>query len=400
MKPKKLGAITLAISLIGLGILVLVSNLSPSFHFTEALKYFIPIVLIALGSEFFVVSAINRRRARAEGLEEPNLQFDGKSIVLIFVIVVCLVVYSIVMGFAGNVNRYFHVGTRGWESRYAREDLETLYSGAYETSALDVTALKGANACGDIQVAGSDTRDITIEYSFQAIPSFQEHAGTIDESSFRFQKEGGTVTFGLSTAMSQAISDFSYGGSWGNQNSGSNGVFISYVITVPSNLALDLAQSFGTIKITGCGSVTAETSYSDVYLTDIGGELNLDAAFADVTLDNIHAPSRLALKYGSMEGSVSAPFALTSGFSDAELTVPDVLEGNVSVDSEYGDVVLNLASEQGGQFTVNSSFGSVFCPAWELESDSPDSEIRRSVGEGGPAFTFVHSFGDLTINFD
>ena len=69
MKPKKLGAITLAVSLIALGVLVLVSNLVPSFRFTESLKYFIPIVLIALGSEFFIVSAAGRRRAKAEGCE-------------------------------------------------------------------------------------------------------------------------------------------------------------------------------------------------------------------------------------------------------------------------------------------------------------------------------------------
>ena len=177
MKPKKLGAITLAVSLIALGVLVLVSNLVPSFRFTESLKYFIPIVLIALGSEFFIVSAAGRRRAKAEGCEEPTIQFDGKSIALLFVIIVCLSVYSLIMGVVGHTSRYLEL-----DSHYTDDDLELLYSGTHGMAAQNLSMLKGVNPCGDIQIVGADTNDITIEYSFQATPSFQEHAGTIDDS--------------------------------------------------------------------------------------------------------------------------------------------------------------------------------------------------------------------------
>lgn len=395
MKPKKLGAITLAVSLIALGILVLVSNLVPSFRFTESLKYFIPIVLIALGSEFFIVSAASRRHAKAEGCEEPTLQFDGKSIALIFVIIVCLSVYSLVMGFVGHTSRYFRYGTRELDSHYTDEDLELLYSGTHEISAQNLSTLKGVNPYGDIQIVGADTSDITVEYSFRATPSFQEHAGTIDDSAFRFQVDGDMFSFGLSPSVAQAVSSYSSG------SSGASDIRISYVITIPSNLALDLAQSFGTMEITGCcNAITLDTSYSDVYLSDIGGELNLDASFTDINLDTISAPSQLVFEYGSLNGSIAAPFSLTSNFSDTNLTVTEVLEGNVNVNSEYGDVTLRLPSEQNGHFAITSSFASLYCPLWGQDGDSLDSEIRRSVGEGGPEFTLVQAFGDMTIVFE
>lgn len=390
MKPKKLGAITLAVSLIALGVLVLVSNLVPSFRFTESLKYFIPIVLIALGSEFFIVSAAGRRRAKAEGCEEPTIQFDGKSIALLFVIIVCLSVYSLIMGVVGHTSRYLEL-----DSHYTDDDLELLYSGTHGMAAQNLSMLKGVNPCGDIQIVGADTNDITIEYSFQATPSFQEHAGTIDDSVFRFEADGDTFFFGLSPSMAQAVSSYSSG------SSGARDILISYVITVPSNLALDLAQSFGTMEITGClNTISLDTSYSDVYLSDIEGELNLDASFTDIYLDTIHASSQWVLEYSSLNGSTSAPFSLTSSFSDADLTVTEVLEGNVNVDSEYGDIALRLSSEQNGHFAVTSSFASLYCPLWGLDGDSLDSEIQRSVGEGGPEFTLVQSFGDMTIEFE
>ncbi len=392
MKPKKLGAITLAVSLIALGILVLVSNLVPSFRFTESLKYFIPVVLIALGSEFFIVSAASRRRAKAEGCEEPILQFDGKSIALLFVIIVCLSIYSLVMGIVEHTSRYYRYGSRELDSHSADEDLELLYTGTHEISARNLTTLKGVNPFGDIQILGADTMDISIEYSFRATPSFQERVGTIDDSAFRFQADGDTASFGLSPSIAQAVS---------SDSSGANDILISYVITIPSNLALDLAQSFGTMEITGCYSaITLDASYSDVYLSDIGGELNLDTSFTDITLDAIHAPSQLVFEYGSLKGSVGAPFSLTSNFSDTDLTVTEKLDGNVSVNSEYGDVTLRLPSDQNGHFAITSSFSSLYCPLWGQDGDSLDSEIQRTVGEGGPEFTLVQAFGDMTIAFE
>ena len=202
-------------------------------------------------------------------------------------------------------------------------------------------------------------------------------------------------SFGLSPSIAQAVSSYSSG------SSGASNIMISYVITIPSNLALDLVQSFGTMDITGCfNAITLDTSYSDVYLSDIGGELNLDASFTDINLDNINAPSQLVFEYGSLNGSIGAPFSLTSSFSDTDLTVTEVLVGSVNVNSEYGDVTLRLPSEQNGLFNITSNFASLYCPLWEQDGDSLDSEIQRSVGEGGPEFTLVQSFGDMMIEFE
>lgn len=71
------------------------------------------------------------------------------------------------MGVVGHTSRYLEL-----DSHYTDDDLELLYSGTHGMAAQNLSMLKGVNPCGDIQIVGADTNDITIEYSFQATPVF------------------------------------------------------------------------------------------------------------------------------------------------------------------------------------------------------------------------------------
>ena len=78
MKSRKIGVLTLGVSLVALGLLYLLKVFFPAWNYLTILKFW-PIVLILLGVEVLLSAFLPRK----EG--EPPAKLDALSIVLLFV---------------------------------------------------------------------------------------------------------------------------------------------------------------------------------------------------------------------------------------------------------------------------------------------------------------------------
>jgi len=78
MRSRKIGVLTLGISLVAFGVLFLVRVFAPWFDYVRVLQFW-PVVLILLGIEVLLAALLPKKDG------EPTVRLDATSVILLFV---------------------------------------------------------------------------------------------------------------------------------------------------------------------------------------------------------------------------------------------------------------------------------------------------------------------------
>ena len=140
--------------------------------------------------------------------------------------------------------------------------------------------------------------------------------------------------------------------------SGSHGVQIDFIVTVPSSASVDLKTSGGDIVVGDLGgSVRARTSGGEVKLGKMGGDIDASSSGGDVDLEEGRGTVKLSTSGGSVSaGHLVGPSNLRTSGGDIKV---DSVENTLDADTSGGNVRAGFDGPIKGDCTLSTSGGEV-----------------------------------------
>ena len=204
--------------------------------------------------------------------------------------------------------------------------------------------------------------------------------------------------------------------------------YVTYSITVPKRMALDLHSASGSIKVRGIGGgIQVESASGDVDLKDVGGEpdsklevrtasggievknakiadlLRLHSASGDVEVARLESlSSRLQADLSSQSGAITFSGDATeleaqtaSGDIEATLTDKRPLVSS-HLQSASGSVTLTLPRAASAKVETRTASGEVEPPT-NIRAGGEARSLTFTLGEGGAPIRIETASGDITV---
>jgi len=147
---------------------------------------------------------------------------------------------------------------------------------------------------------------------------------------------------------------------------------ISYTIGIPSNVKLDIKNSFGNLDLDNLsGNFTITNSYGKVKALRLNGDTQLSNKFGSITSENITGEARINSQHGSIDiKNVAGNLSAQTSFGPID--VIDV-KGNARIFNSHGKITVESI---GGEAEFETSFSSITCS--DIEGKT---HIRNSHGK-------------------
>ncbi len=163
-------------------------------------------------------------------------------------------------------------------------------------------------------------------------------------------------------------------------NFGSNGIKVTYKVTLPESFNIDLDTKGGSIDIKKLtGEVDAQTSGGSIHLEDTHGDINIKTSGGSLNLDNIT---------GQINGH-------TSGGS-IKLKMPKSPTGDSKITTSGGSIKAYLADDVAVDLYAKTSGGSVSSEL-PVQGKTTKRSINGTLNGGGPQLTLKTSGGSVRI---
>ncbi len=135
-----------------------------------------------------------------------------------------------------------------------------------------------------------------------------------------------------------------------------------YSLKVPKDSSLEVEVGSGDVRVTGVeGDVTVQSNSGDVIVSDSGGSVTVEAAAGDVSLSGLRTDT------GQVDLAVGA----------GDLTLEDLVLGNIEARVESGDVTLSGRFSGGGRISVETGDVTSRLP----QDDARELTLEARVGE-------------------
>jgi len=232
------------------------------------------------------------------------------------------------------------------------------------------STLKANTSFGDITVTGGEVVDCNVIATIcgQA-PTKEEAIEIVEQVSLALETIGKTMK--IKTDKPKLKRNRSIG--------------ITYEISLPQASGLDFVTSYGDIDIEDIdGNIDAKTSFGDIYCENVTGDIKLNTSYGDVACGDIIAKN---LNIHTSFGDVKAVYVdnaagainvkLNTSYGDVELSTPDAFAGNIDLSTSYGSIKTDLPITIVGK----------------IKKD----KVRGSVGDGKGIISAHTSFGSIKI---
>ncbi|MBI5351022.1 MAG: DUF4097 family beta strand repeat protein [Chloroflexi bacterium] len=264
----------------------------------------------------------------------------------------------------GNGGNFF---TGRMQSFATLEESKTVKVDAKEPVILNVL-----DSAGSVTVIGADVDSVQVKAVKTAYATTQARADEeVKAIKYSLEQTGNTVALTFKTPRTVTnppnINVFNL-----------NADTIDFVITVPNETVLDI-----------------ETSFGDVDVSDIKGDVTIVNDFGKVTLGNIEGALSVTNESGDVEaGGVEAGnknIDLHSGFG--RITLGKANGANITIDSNSGAINIDVVRAT-GTFSINTDFGDT-----TFESGSA-ADLRIETKSGGVSITKVNVANELKVDND
>ncbi len=326
MKDKKVGIMTLALTLIGLGVILTYSNFI-AIDTAKVLRILAALSIIVLGLEFIIVEWSNRRSE-----VKFRLKISG---LCIFVLIIIYAVSSVIpIGIAINNE---NISFRGW-SLFNNYQYEYIFERSYEKDVEDLTKFVVKNNYGDIEIVPTEATKVTINATIQV--NINEDDATKAE------------TIADETINIKSLGDMLEVSATRYQNNTS--ISVDYIISVPSYLLTKVSNGNGDIQIKGVKEVAVENQYGDVIVQDIAGKASLDNKNGHITVNNIGDSLAVENSYGNIIAtSIEGDTKIQN--KNGEIEVEGV-NGDLDMENSYDDINFSRVA---GDVVINQQNGAV-----------------------------------------
>lgn len=423
---KKVGFITLGITLIFAGCVMILSRYSNSAIFKDIFLLW-PLFLIILGLEFIITKLYNDAKKR-----EVQLSPSGISIFLIILILFTSFLFT-------NVNLSFPrfengIFSRGW-SKY--DDVVNRTVKIEDIEAKDLTKLIIENPRGDVHVQPSDSDLISLEIDYKIATNDKESLEDLIDDLVEIKR---------ATTSLIRVKDLD-----GYRHHSLQAANIK--IKVPDRLELDVETSFGDVLVSAMknnvaisnehgkvdlsdikgdvivkseygpvkvkeikGSLDLSNSYDKIQVQDIGGSAKVKNMYSETEIENIEKDLWLTTKHGKATvknvkasadiGNEYGPTLVYNISGDlkidakhSELDIRDVL-GNIEAKTSYSPIKLENDSYENADIRVETSYSKISADnAVGLTTSDKNNRQEGSAknGNGGQKISLSNQYGDIKI---
>ena len=251
----------------------------------------------------------------------------------------------------------------GGQERYERtENLSAPMTGLERLSA--------DTSFGDVKINGADTADCSVAAKITGnAPTTEEAKQLAEQTQIKLEPDGKTLV--IRAAKPHLKNNRSIG--------------VAYDITIPTKTCVNCKTSFGDIKLINIGGdIDSHTSFGDVDIEKISGKILLDTSYGDVDCKQI----------------VSPDFSAKTSFGKIDIEFSDAcpVDLKAKIETSYGDVKVGLPSSFAGRVSAETSFG-------KIETDLPilvkgafgKDHLTGTVGQGAGSLDLKTSFGSVKI---
>lgn len=399
MQKKKIGVITFAITLISLGALLLMRNFTDiNLKATFAIAW--PSIIILFGIEIIVTKIILSKNS-----EDIKTYIDPLSVIMLCIIIVIASIYSS-FSFNKNLNFFSIIKSIDFEdfsigmTNY--KDAST-YDYTYTISAEGKDELKLMNSFGDVEIIEGSGNDIEVAAEIKIKYNDKAYADELSKNIVKIDKGGSSVS--IYSDLDSSKYDKSRAGQ----------INVSYVVRMPDNIktnienkfgdtavknlkkdvevdnehgninvtdivgSLRLKNSFGNIKASNIkGTIDIDNQHDNVYVENIekdvriknkfgnvdainiGGNLNIENEHANIDVEDIKGDLYIYGKFGNINVDSANKFIkIISNNGNISVKTRELIEKGVEIENEFGNIDIEVPSNQNGSFNVITEFGEI-----------------------------------------
>jgi DUF4097 and DUF4098 domain-containing protein YvlB len=241
-----------------------------------------------------------------------------------------------------------------------------------------IKQLKVDTSFGEVKIIGSDTTECSVAARITgSAPTKEEARQLAEDTQIKLEPEGGTLVVKVEKPQVK-----------NNRNVG-----VSFDITIPTKTA-----------------IKCETSYGDVELKNISGDVAAKTSFGKIRAENISGKIRLDTSYGEVdcEQITTGDFFAKSSFGKMDIDFADACpaELKAKIETSYGQIDLHPPKSFAGDITVETSFGKIKTDLpITVKGDLGKDRLRGTIGQpalsgvegGAGSLDLKTSFGNVEI---
>ena len=160
---------------------------------------------------------------------------------------------------------------------------------------------------------------------------------------------------------------------------------IAYDITVPTKTGINCKTSYGQVELKNItGNIVAHTSFGQIKTENITGKIELNTSYGEIDCEKI----------------TTNDFSAKSSFGEIKASFTDACPANmtVKVDTSFGNIKADIPSNFAGSVAVETSFGKIKTDLPILvKGEVGKTRLTGTVGEGSGKLDLKTSFGEVTI---
>jgi hypothetical protein len=366
-QKKKVGYFTLGIALLLTGVLIL-CRLIMDFDVTPYLPYAFPIVFIALGLEFLLT------RIFAERMKPPRQVGASAIAIVLLVIYLMFVGGAYFVGYVAGENGWnIHRIVRSWDERtngrYAAQDPLTIKADAPKPLVVE-------SAYGDIHVRESPNTEIIVTPSVL-------HGREGDMAAVVLEEQADKYILKVTPKNNRDIPP------------------MDLDIVLPALPSVEIHSSYGDIDILDIqGDVAVDSTFGDVSIDVCQGMVSVRLANGDVEISEIEKDVTVENSFGDMElAGIGGNVKLTNQNGDITLAG---IAGNVDASCSFGDIDYEHAARdlENATLSAKARFGSISADSLtgKVNRQTTSDSLDMTLGDGGKKVTLTTQNGSITID--
>jgi hypothetical protein len=223
---------------------------------------------------------------------------------------------------------------------------------------------------GEITIKGADTTDcnVTAKITGQA-PTADEAKSLAEQTQIKLETNGKTLV--IKAEKPHVKHNHSIG--------------IAYDITVPVKTSINCKTSFGEVQLENItGDVVAHTSFGQLKAKNITGKIELNTSYGEVDCREITTGDFFAkTSFGEMDiiFSDACPAdmkaKIETSFGELDADIPQNFAGSITAETRFGNIKTDLP------ITIKGEFGK--------------DRFSGKIGDGAGKIDLKTSFGEVTI---
>jgi hypothetical protein len=233
-----------------------------------------------------------------------------------------------------------------------------------------IERIKIDTSFGNVKITGADTTECnaTAKINGEA-PTSEEARQLAEQTKITLVTEGNILVFKVEKPILK--------------NNRSIGV--SFDVTVPTRTGIKCETSFGNVELKDItGDIDAKTSFGKIYAENITGNVQLDTSYGEVDCEKI------TTRY----------FVAKSSFGKMNIDFSDACPADIraKIDTSFGEVDVGIPHNFAGDVAVETSFGSVKTELpITIKGDFGNTGFNGSIGQGKGRMDLKTSFGSIKI---